>query len=152
MTNNEQRSRFVIWLLAIIIIVMSFLIAWKPVEEEAENTALFLASNRILERANYYKQEWLLKGQLEKLTINRHELTFSESGWALPIQNGKLDCAYWLDLLYPEQQLLGIDDAESNIYKEQNGYRCQYRYVSNMSIILQLKNERFSVNVEFLSL
>lgn len=152
MTNNEQRSRFVIWLLAIIIIVMSFLIVWKPVEEEAENTALFLASKRMLDRANYYKQEWLLKGQLEKLTINHHDLTFSKSGWALPIQDEKLDCAYWLDLLYPEQKLLGMNNSESNIYKEQSIYRCQYRYASNMSIILQLKNERFSVNVEFLSL
>ena len=60
MINNLRRSRFVIWSVVILSIITGLLTAWRSVEIEATNTALLVASKRILDRANLYKQQYLL--------------------------------------------------------------------------------------------
>ena len=62
MLNNLQRSRFVIWSVVILFLIVGVLSAFKTVEEEATNTALIVASKRILEQANLFKQQYLLSG------------------------------------------------------------------------------------------
>ena len=56
MLNNLQRSRFVIWTVVILFLIIGLLSAWESVEEDATNTALIVASKRILEQANRFKQ------------------------------------------------------------------------------------------------
>ncbi|HAS24647.1 MAG TPA: MSHA biogenesis protein MshF, partial [Vibrio sp.] len=46
MLNNLQRSRFVIWSVVILFLIVGVLSAFKTVEEEATNTALIVASKR----------------------------------------------------------------------------------------------------------
>lgn len=62
MLNNLQRSRFVIWTVVILFLIVGVLSAFKTVEDEATNTAFIVATKRILEQANLFKQQYLLSG------------------------------------------------------------------------------------------
>ena len=83
--SNVERSRFVIWLLVIVILLLSFIIAWQRVEEEARDSAYLVASKRIIDRASYYKEQWLLAKQPNRLTIESRQLQFSDNGWLMPL-------------------------------------------------------------------
>lgn len=106
MANNIERSRLVLWLLAIIILMMSFVLVLEKLEKDVDDAAFLLASKRIIERASFYKQQWMLKGQQERLAIGEENLTFSKTGWVLPEHSGNSNqCESWLAILYPEQRL-----------------------------------------------
>ncbi|MGO2318518.1 MAG: MSHA biogenesis protein MshF, partial [Vibrio toranzoniae] len=42
MINNLQRSRFAVWSVVILFLIVGLLSAWETVEEEAANTALIV--------------------------------------------------------------------------------------------------------------
>jgi len=42
--TNLERSRWVIWLVVLLVILLAFTMAWKKVEREASDTALVVAS------------------------------------------------------------------------------------------------------------
>ena len=69
MANNVERSRLVLWLLAIIILMMSFVLVMEKLGKDVDDAAFLLASKRIIERATFYKQQWMLQGQHERLAI-----------------------------------------------------------------------------------
>lgn len=152
MANNIERSRTAVWLLIVIILVLSFMLAWESVEEEAGDTAFVVASKRVLERANYYKQEWLLKSQPSELVLEKKRLIYDTSGWVLPInESGEVSCRYWLKVLYPDMRVL---DVKPRAYYEQdldNGYACAYPFSMHQSIVIRLVDGRFSVSVDFSS-
>lgn len=72
MINNLRRSRFVIWSVVILSIITGLLAAWRTVETEATNTALIVVSKRILDRANLYKQQYLLNGRQQFNDAGEH--------------------------------------------------------------------------------
>ena len=59
MANNIERSRLVLWLLAIIILMMSFVLVLEKLEKDVDDAAFLVASKRIIERASFYKQQWM---------------------------------------------------------------------------------------------
>ncbi|WP_139685679.1 MSHA biogenesis protein MshF [Vibrio tasmaniensis] len=151
MLNNLQRSRFVIWVAVILFLVMGLLSVWKTVEEEATNTALIVASKRILEQANLFKQQYLLSG-VEQKNDAKQPKTYSRTGWVMPIQDSARNCGYWLEQLYPKGRILGlsspnIEDKSDNIH-----FHCRYHYSDKYQIDILLKKERFSVKVNILAL
>ncbi|EPZ5904082.1 MSHA biogenesis protein MshF [Vibrio fluvialis] len=103
---KEERSRLILWALVVCSLIAALLMAWQPVNRELENTALALANKRIIERANTYKQEWLLRGRPESLEFDGKVLTFSASGWVFPREGGKVDCSMLLNWLYPDEKIL----------------------------------------------
>lgn len=150
--NNLERSRLVIWLLVIIILIMSFLLAWQNVEREANDTAFIVASKRVIDRAGYYKQQWLLAGKPSTLKFDGDVLVYSHSGWVTPLNvNQQQDCAYWLEHLYPEKEVLGHEPIEMNSKNIDEGYQCDYLYGQNRFISISLIDKRFSAKVGFFS-
>lgn len=149
---NLERSRWVIWLVVLLIVLLAFTIAWKKVEREANDTALVVASKRILERANYYKQQWLLSGQPKRLSIEGRSLYFSQSGWVIPQQIAdKTDCNYWLGVLYEEKRVLESLPEEIIDNSEGLDFSCQYSYSNEHAIYVELNDNKFSVSVSFSS-
>ena len=151
MLNNLQRSRFVIWSVVILFLIVGLLSALDTVEEEASNTALIVASKRILEQANLFKQEYLLVGP-EQTNDSEPLMRYSRTGWLEPIKGSKRDCRYWLEQLYPQQSILGltfpsIEDKSDNIQ-----FHCRYHYSDRYQIDILLKKERFSVKANILAL
>jgi len=151
MLNNLQRSRFVIWTVVILFLVIGLLSAWETVEEEATNTAFIVASKRILEQANLFKQQYLLKGT-KRENDSESSKVYSRTGWIMPIQGSERDCNYWLDQLYPQGSILGlsspsVEDKSDNIH-----FHCSYHYSDKYQIDILLERERFSVKANILAL
>ncbi|MEZ9231133.1 MSHA biogenesis protein MshF [Vibrio amylolyticus] len=149
---DKGRSQFVIWFLLVVILVLSFMLAWQKVDREATDTALLVASKRIVERASYYKQEWLLNKQPPKLLIDGEILMMSPSGWVVPInQNKKTSCLFWLKVFYPENRGLESSAAAMKEGIGDMNYQCRYTGDDNQVIVIQLVNDRFTVSVDFLT-
>ncbi|MCG3730096.1 type II secretion system protein [Vibrio cincinnatiensis] len=138
-----KRARLMVWLVVIGILLVYLLRAWPPIQKELERTALELANREIVERANDYKQQWLLQGQPQRLLWQGQEVTFSDFGWVLPNPVDGKRCPQVLNWLYPEQtilnQPLGIEEQ-----KIPEGYRCQLNYSEEQSVIIILQNNRFT--------
>ncbi|MFA0133810.1 MSHA biogenesis protein MshF [Vibrio splendidus] len=151
MLNNLQRSRFVIWSVVILFLIIGLISAWETVEEEATNTALIVASKRILEQANLYKQQYILKGnQLKK--DSEQSRVYSRTGWVKPIQGADRDCDYWLEQLYPQQSILGLSSPSVEDKSDNIQFHCLYHYSDKYQIDILLKKERFSVRANILAL
>lgn len=151
MLINLQRSRFVIWTVVILFLIIGLLSAWESVEEEATNTALIVASKRILEQANRFKQHYLLKGA-EQQSDSESPKSYSSTGWVMPILGSKVDCHYWLDQLYPPKSILGLDSPRVEDQSDNMQFHCVYHYGDKYYIDILLKNERFNVTANILAL
>lgn len=151
MINNLQRSRFAVWSVVILFLIVGLLSAWETVEEEAANTALIVASKRIVEQANLYKQQYLLKGNKQQNSSEQSK-AFSQTGWLMPIQGESRDCRYWLDQLYPQESILGLSSPSIEDKSDNIQFHCRYHYSEQYQIDILLKKERFSVKVNILAL
>ncbi|MFS1862510.1 MSHA biogenesis protein MshF [Vibrio lentus] len=151
MLNNLQRSRFVIWSVVILFLIVGLLSASKTVEEEATNTAFIVASKQMLERANRFKQQYLLKGTKREEDSELPKV-YSRTGWVMPLQDSERDCNYWLDQLYPQGSILGLSSPSVEDKSDNIQFHCSYRYGYKYQIDILLKKERFSVKANILAL
>ncbi|MBA5762105.1 MSHA biogenesis protein MshF [Vibrio sp. 404] len=152
MPKQIERSRLAVWFLVLVTLLFAFVIAWKKVEQEASDTALLVASNRIVERANFYKQQWLLSGEPDKLTLNHKVIHYSKSGWVKPLNlANKVDCHYWLALFYEEERVLESLPIKIKDNSKLSGFQCEYFYSREHAIYINLVDNKFSVGVSFSS-
>ncbi|CDT52572.1 MSHA biogenesis protein MshF [Vibrio sp. 1CM2L] len=151
MLNNLQRSRFVIWTVVILFLIVGVLSAFKTVEEEATNTAFIVASKRILEQANLFKQQYLLSGAGQEEGSEAPKI-YSRTGWVMPIQGSERDCNYWLDQLYPQGSILGLSSPSVEDKSDNIQFHCIYHYTDKYQIDILLERERFSVKANILAL
>ncbi|MCG9680721.1 MSHA biogenesis protein MshF [Vibrio sp. Isolate24] len=150
MSSNIERSRFVVWLLVIIILILSFVLIIEKLEEDVDDAAFLLASKRMIERASFYKQQWMLNGQREHLVVDTENLLFSKHGWVIPNrEQTRTACESWFSLLYPEQRVLGVAPSKVVERSELNNYRCEYIFNYGKSIHIQLVDNNFTVSVGF---
>lgn len=150
--TNLERSRLVIWLLVVVVLLMSFMLAWQNVEHEANDTAFLVASKRMVERASYYKQQWLLSDQKAQIELDGKVRHFSKQGWLEPInEDNEVDCRYWLNTLYPEQRILGQVPIDIDSETSASDYQCRYLYGENRFISISLIHQVFSTKVGFLA-
>lgn len=152
MAGGIQRSRLVVWLSTIIILLLSFVLVLEKLEQDVDDAAFLLASKRIIETASFYKQQWMLKGQRESLIVENQSLVFSETGWVLPKMFEKnKQCMYWLSLLYPKLSILDSMPLKVVNRSELSNYQCDYIYTQDKSIHIQLVDNTFTVSVGFSS-
>ncbi len=150
LVSGSKRARFIIWLLIVVILLLSFFTIWQNVEREARDSAFLLATQRITERAVHYRQRWLLAEQPQTLSIGTHEIRFSRSGWAVPLaSNGQVECQYWFEILYPESKVLGAPIIGIVNRTEGSDYSCDYDFGGSHRIVIGLKHKYFSADVFF---
>ncbi|WP_216602238.1 MSHA biogenesis protein MshF [Vibrio pectenicida] len=146
---DPDRSRLVIWLVAISILLLSLLSVVEKLQADMNETAFLLASKRMIERAGFYKQQWVLKGQPEQLEIEGQQIIFSSSGWVLPIGDKSISsCQFWFALLYPEQRVLDESPVRVVEHSELDNYRCNYIFAQGNQIQVQLVESKFSVDTD----
>ncbi|KLN65411.1 MSHA biogenesis protein MshF [Vibrio sp. VPAP30] len=147
-----ERSRLAIWLLVVVCLIMSFMLVWQNVVKEANQSAFLLASQRIVERASYYKQQWLLAGQQPTLTIDGYRLNYTNMGWVKPLdEQQRVDCLFWLDVLYPQHEILGSKPIVIENKTIADGYHCDYLYIDDRLMSISLIDNRFIAKVGFLA-
>jgi len=152
MATNLERSRWTIWLLVILVLVLAFMLIWKDIEQEASDTALALVSKRLVDRASYFKQQWLLAKQPETLTIEGKQIVYSHMGWVKPINEAQqVDCEFWLEVLYQEKRVFESLPEKITDNSEGSNFRCEYFYSRGHALSMELKQDKFSVGVSFSS-
>ncbi|RJX70682.1 MSHA biogenesis protein MshF [Vibrio sinensis] len=152
MTAYIRRLRVAVWFLVVMVLVLSCLLVAKGIEKDANQTALLLASNSIVERANYYKQQWLLHNNPDELKLQGNRVKYSKNGWVVPNLSGdQVDCQRWFTILYPQQHVYG--DLPSRIVDNSYGstFKCEYLFSPNMHLTIGLKDKKFEVGVGFTS-
>ncbi|MBU2898769.1 MSHA biogenesis protein MshF [Vibrio hepatarius] len=149
MAMVPDRFRLVIWLVAISILLLSLFSVVEKLQADMGETAFLLASKRIIERAGFYKQQWVLKGQPEQLDIDRQKILFSSNGWVLPIGEDRTSsCQFWFALLYPKQRVLDETPVRVVESSELDNYRCNYIFAQGKQIQVQLVEGKFSVDTD----
>lgn len=150
LVSGTKRARFIIWLLIVVILLLSFLAIWQNVEREARDSAFLLATQRITERATHYRQRWLLAEQPQNMSVDAKEIRFSRSGWVVPLaSNGEVECQYWFEILYPESKVLGAPIIGIVNQSEGADYSCDYDFGGNHHIVIELKHKYFSADAIF---
>lgn len=147
-----ERSRLVIWLLVVFSLVAVLFAAWQPVLRELQRTTFEVANRRIIERANFYKREWLLRGKPQRSEVNGRWIHFSAHGWVYPRrseaqQEHEVDCQALLMTLYPERRIVNQVPTISGTMLT-DGYHCVFEYQGYNTIQIELDNQRFSSRVE----
>ncbi|NVD07585.1 MSHA biogenesis protein MshF [Vibrio sp. JPW-9-11-11] len=146
-----ERLRGVIWLLVLITLLMSFILMWQRIEQQANRSALQLVSQRITERASFYKQQWLLAKQPRQLELGQLRLNYTNMGWVKPINTlQQPDCQYWLEVLYPEQEIMGTVPTKIVNESIAGSYRCLYLYSEDRFVAISLIKNDFSARSGFL--
>lgn len=141
-----------IWSLVVVVLVLSLLLAWQNVEVKANDSAFLLATQRVVERASYYKQQWLLAERVTPLEIDNKVLNYTNSGWVMPFnQQQQRSCTFWLEVLYPEKEILGNGPSRVVDESVSNNYHCSYYYQNDRVVTINLIGNRFSAKVGFLA-
>lgn len=143
---EAERSRLMVWALVVCSLIAALLMSWPSINRELDMTAMEVANKRIIERANLYKQEWLLRGSPEHMEFAGQSLTFSASGWVFPRQAENVDCARLLKWLYPDEKILNTAPVIRSV-NVSGGYICYFEFYERYSIKIILENNRFSSSV-----
>jgi len=148
----SERSKLMIWLLVVLVLILSLLLAWRNVEVKANDSAFLLATQRVVERASYYKQQWLLAKRTTPLEIDGQVLNYTNSGWVTPVDNRQqTSCDFWLEVLYPEKEILGNEPFRFVDESAKHNYSCSYFYQQDKVVTINLIGNRFSAKVGFLA-
>lgn len=147
----ENVSRFkpasALWGVLIILLMAALLWSWKKMKPDTTDTAYELATQAILDRANAFKQIWLVHKGPQRLNLDKQNYHFSTNGWLLPLYANKVDCHYWLTTLYPAGEIFGSKPENSYSIHMDDGYMCRYNYPEK-SVVIQLSSNQFTVRLE----
>jgi MSHA biogenesis protein MshF len=142
--------KFVIWSVVALLLVVTVLYSGQRLYTRTAQTAFDVAANRMQNKANFYKEHWLLEGRPESLVFDGQHVQFSHQGWPLPYQNDELDCRYWLQILNDSQQVFGYSLQHYSVNNMDNGYICAYGYTEQNAIMVRLIDGTLSVSADLL--
>ncbi|MDF4533200.1 MSHA biogenesis protein MshF, partial [Vibrio parahaemolyticus] len=58
-----ERTRFVLWLVLVMVLLTAMFSVWRSMFSDTLDTALEMTRLQLIDRANAYKQEWVLQGR-----------------------------------------------------------------------------------------
>lgn len=100
-----ERTRFVLWLVLVMVLLTAMFSVWRSMFSDTLDTALEMTRLQLIDRANAYKQEWVLQGRPAHLQIEQAEIPM-QHGWVFPKLDQGVDCEKVLFLLYPDRKVL----------------------------------------------
>jgi MSHA biogenesis protein MshF len=145
--ENQNRARQILCCLGAILF-LGLTINFQSVSEQAQATGAKMAKVWMLDSVERYRHAWLVQGEPNLIEMDGLHLRMTEYGLVSPFtEQGKLDCAYWLSVHYPQRSLMASDLAEIIGMRESNHYVCQYRYKSGHKIAITSDANQLIVNV-----
>lgn len=140
--------RFAVWLLLVLILTFSVLSVGNKLQVTTMETAYAVAAKRMQNKANFYKENWLIQKRPKTMMVDKKEIQFNSEGWPLPMKDGVVDCDYWLLLLNEGKEVFGhsLDSIKRNNIK--NDYICSYSYTEHNVIILKIIDKNLSINID----
>ncbi|EJL6266705.1 MSHA biogenesis protein MshF [Vibrio cholerae] len=143
-----ERTRFVLWLVLVMVLLTAMFSVWRSMFSDTLDTALEMTRLQLIDRANAYKQEWVLQGRPAHLQIEQAEIPM-QHGWVFPKLDQGVDCEKVLFLLYPDRKVLDWLPRVIAIQRA-NGYQCRYQYGDMVQLDVELKDRYFAINASFL--
>ncbi len=131
-----------VYLVVVFLVLLTFFSIWRKIETEASENAVLVATKRMVDQVNRYKQQWLIKGKPSHIVYAGKSLPMTEFG-LLDIYRGgeQPDCRYWLFNHYPKQKIYDAKLLHIESQQIKNEYRCRYIYQHDISILMY-GNER----------
>ncbi|QEO44407.1 MSHA biogenesis protein MshF [Vibrio tarriae] len=148
MKKGFERARFVLWLVLVVVLFMAMFSVWRSMFSDTLQTALYMARLQMTDRANTYKQEWVLQGRPAHLQIEQAEIPM-QHGWIFPKIDQGVDCEKVLFLLYPDRKVLDWLPKVTATHRV-HGYLCHYQYGDVVQIDVELKDRYFAIDASFL--
>lgn len=78
-----ERVRFVLWFVLVVVLLTAMFSVWRSMFSDMLHTALEMTRLQLIDRANTYKQEWVLQGRPALLQIEQAEIPM-QHGWVFP--------------------------------------------------------------------
>ncbi|PFG55201.1 MSHA biogenesis protein MshF [Vibrio sp. ES.051] len=149
MVENQTRAMLILFGIIAVIIVVGLAAKLRPVTEQAQVTGAQLAKVSMQDSVQRYRQAWLVQGEPEHMRMDGFELTMTEGGLVSPfIQQGVLDCVYWLAVHYPQRKIMASELLDVNGVIETNHYVCHYAYENGQSIVIVSTANQLKIDVE----
>ncbi|OEF28471.1 hypothetical protein [Vibrio rumoiensis] len=148
--DTRKRLRFFIWCTVVFIIMASWLYVWKEKTEPASERAAFVVAKRqILNSANTYRQNWLLNKQPSMMGVDGVDIQFTKQGWPVMLKNDRIDCAKWLSLLWPDENVFGKKYSVIDMRDDSKLTSCEYIFTGGVVLDLHLINMAFGAEVNY---
>ena len=142
----NERFRFVVWAVLLVILVSTFFRYWQKVQVVADQTAVTLAADRMLDRANQIKQLWILKGKPSRLEYAEQTISLNRDGWVFPSTGSSIDCEKIMSILYPNETILNFEPLVENL-SERDRFICNFEYNGQHAIQIIWMGKQFFVKV-----
>ncbi|MGP8308337.1 MSHA biogenesis protein MshF [Vibrio sp. YIC-376] len=151
MVENQNRARLILCGLGVILF-LGLVIKSHSVTEEAQATGAKMAKVWMLDSVERYRHAWLVQGEPGFMEMDGFRLRMTEYGLVSPFtEQGKLDCAYWLAVHYPQHKIMASELSEVSGMNKSNHYVCQYRYKSGQKIAITSDANHLIVNVNLMT-
>ncbi len=141
-----ERVRFVLWFVLVVVLLTAMFSVWRSMFSDTLNTVLEMTRLQLIDRANAYKQEWVLQGRPAHLQIEQAEIPM-QHGWVFPSSIKELIVKSAI-LLYPDRKVLDWLPKVTALLRA-NGYQWRYQYGNRVQLDVELKDRYFAINASF---
>lgn len=142
----NERFRFVVWAVLLVILISTFFHYWQKVEVAADRTAFTLAADHMLDRANQIKQLWILKGKPSSLDYAEQTVPINRDGWVFSNAGNGVDCEKIMSILYPDERILNFEPVVENL-SDNDRFICNFKYNRRHAVRLTWVGQQFFVKV-----
>ncbi|MGY0617205.1 MSHA biogenesis protein MshF [Vibrio sp. FJH11] len=147
MVENQNRARLILCGLGVTVF-LGLVVKSHSVIGEAQATGAKMAKVWMLNSVERYRHAWLVQGEPDFMEMDGFHLRMTEYGLVSPFTaEGKLDCAYWLAVHYPQRKIMASKLAEIRGMSKSSHYVCNFHYKSGQNIAISSGANKLIVNV-----
>ncbi|WP_428465922.1 hypothetical protein [Photobacterium minamisatsumaniensis] len=147
--NAKQHSRIhhIILLSAIFMIISALLTQWQKVNEKAEQTQLSVLTQTLVKSAASLRQEWELSDKPERVTVNGANVSFTQKGWPIVLNEQQINCQKTWELLSSRFNPVSyLDLVEKKEMRSTYYNSCYFKVSSGNWLALFYENETIQID------
>ncbi|MBD1558972.1 hypothetical protein HC752_18715 [Vibrio sp. S9_S30] len=144
--NGKIVPAFAIWIFLVGILLATLVINWQKIDDEASDTTFLMLENQITERANAFRQQWVISKKPSVIEYEGEKIQLDGNGWVLPLLDNKVNCKWWLETLYPRLGNTYLADPEITMISGYPTYHCQYEFKQKKVLDLVLSEKTLSIS------
>ncbi|CCN49040.1 putative MSHA biogenesis protein MshF [Vibrio nigripulchritudo MADA3029] len=139
-------SAFSVWAALVFILLGILVVNWQKIDDEAASTTFLMIEDNITERANAYRQQWVIKKQPKVIEYQGQQIQLDHNGWVLPLHGNTVDCSWWLETLYPSVDSTYLGRPKATMVSGAPSYHCRYEFSSDLVLDLVLNEKNLSIS------
>lgn len=135
-----------IWMFLVGILLATLAFNWQKIDDEASGTTFLMLENQITERANAYRQQWVISKQPSFIEYEGKKVQLDDNGWVLPLHGNEVNCKWWLETLYPRLGSTYLAAPKTQMLSGYPTYHCRYKFNEEMVLDLVLNEKKLSIS------